>query len=70
MKRRVLIGRIAQEAKEQGVGWKLLREGGNHTVYKLGAEMIPIPRHTEINEHTAQGIFKECETELGKGWWR
>jgi len=32
--------------------------------------MIPVPRHTEIDDRMAAVIFKECETEHGKGWWR
>jgi hypothetical protein len=31
---------------------------------------IAIPRHREINEHTAQAIFRDLEAKLGKDWWR
>lgn len=45
-------------------------EGGRHTKLYVGGTMIPIPRHGEINEMTAQTILKQCEPMFGKGWWR
>lgn len=70
MKRRDLIRKIAAEAKKQGVGWALSREGANHSVYVLDGEVIPIPRHSEVGERLAVEIFKECQAVFGKGWWR
>lgn len=70
MKRREVIKRISQQAKDDGVDFDLKREGGNHSVYDVGGCMIPIPRHNEIDEQTARGIFKECEEVFGKDWWR
>jgi hypothetical protein len=32
--------------------------------------VVTIPRHREINELTALGIFKSLEPELGENWWR
>jgi hypothetical protein len=69
VKQRDLIRRIADAAAAAGVPWTLVREGGNHTVYRLGGTTIPVPRHREINEITALAIFKQCQTELGDGWW-
>jgi hypothetical protein len=66
----VLVKKIVAEAKRQGVNWELAREGANHSVYALNGAMIPIPRHSEIGENLAVEIFKECQDELGKGWWR
>lgn len=40
-------------------GWKLLREGGSHTVYTNGAENEAIPRHGEINERLAKALIKK-----------
>jgi hypothetical protein len=31
-------------------GWRVLREGGNHTIYTNGKASEPISRQTEINE--------------------
>ncbi|MGX1848911.1 hypothetical protein [Streptomyces sp. NPDC055299] len=31
---------------------------------------VVIPKHTEVNELTGQGICKTLEPELGEGWWR
>ena len=70
MKRRDLIRKIAAEAAAQGHDWSVEREGGRHTVYRLGNLRIPIPRHNEVGEMLAREICKECEPVLGKGWWR
>jgi hypothetical protein len=70
MKRRDLLKRLKMEASKQGIPWETAREGGNHTIYRLGSTMIPVPRHNEINEVTAEAIFKQAETELGARWWR
>ena len=50
--------------------WVLDHEGARHTVYRLNGVMIPIPRHAELGKYLTRAIFIECETELGKGWWR
>ncbi|HZV50545.1 MAG TPA: hypothetical protein VFD49_12335 [Candidatus Dormibacteraeota bacterium] len=70
MRRSELLGRIGREARRRRVGWEFHREGGNHTVYRLGRTMIPVPRHLEIDEQLAETIFKECEVELGRRWWK
>lgn len=70
MKRRDVVRRIANEAKRKEVEWSRVREGANHTVYGLDGLMIPIPRHREVDEQLARGIFRECEPKLGPGWWR
>lgn len=62
--------RIRREAKRQNVDFGLDREGARHTVYRIGSQIVPIPRHREVNEMTTEGIYKQCESELGKGWWR
>ncbi|HCU51255.1 MAG TPA: hypothetical protein DGG94_15910 [Micromonosporaceae bacterium] len=61
---------MAAEAKRQDAEWTLSREGANHSIYLLGGETIPIPRHSELGERLAVEIFKECQSVLGKGWWR
>jgi hypothetical protein len=48
----------------------LVRQGGQHTLYQLGSTKVSVPRHSEINEMTAQSIMKDLEDTLGKGWWR
>jgi hypothetical protein len=70
MKRDELLRRIATRAREQGVGWKLDRQGANHEIWRCGAVRVPIPRHVEIGNGVAQMVFEELETELGKDWWR
>ena len=70
MKRRVLLKKIAAEAARQGVQWELMRQGGRHEVYSLGGKMIPVERHTELDNMYAELVYRECAEKLGKGWWR
>ena len=69
-KRKALIRALRKAARSQGMEFFLLRQGGNHEVYSLNGLMIPIPRHTEIDERLASHICDEAETQLGKGWKR
>ncbi|MHB8572904.1 MAG: hypothetical protein ACYDAY_08115 [Candidatus Dormibacteria bacterium] len=70
MKQRELKRRIAAAASGRELVWTKVREGKQHEVWKCGAAMVTIPRHREINEYTATGIFKHLECELGGEWWR
>ncbi len=70
MKRREILRRIAAQAKAAGVTWEVQREGANHTVYRLGTTMIPVPRHVEIGPGLSEDIFKQCEPGLGERWWK
>lgn len=49
---------------------RVVRQGGRHEVWLCGRTKVTIPRHREINEITAQAIFKTLEAELGHAWWR
>lgn len=44
-------------------GWRILREGANHTIYTDGKRCEPIPRHTELNEVLAKKIIKRNNLE-------
>ncbi len=57
MKRRDLIQKLEQK------GWWLARRGSNHDIYTNGTQSEPVPRHTEINEHTAKGILSKAGVE-------
>lgn len=70
MNRTALLKKIAKAAKANDSEWVLSRNGANHDVYTLDGVMIPIARHTEFGNRSAETIFKECEEILGKGWWR
>lgn len=56
MKRRDLESRVA------ALGWQLARHGGSHDVWTKTdkAHVLAIPRHAEINEHTARGILRDA----------
>ncbi|MBI2897176.1 MAG: type II toxin-antitoxin system HicA family toxin [Deltaproteobacteria bacterium] len=50
MKRTDLLRRLRR------AGVELLREGGSHTIFcnPRTGRLIPVPRHTEINERLAE----------------
>lgn len=70
MRRRDVISTIKKAADAAGVAFGLARQGARHEVWTLDGDALTIPRHREINEHTAHAIFRICETKLGEGWWR
>lgn len=70
MKRKELLSKISRAAKDAGVSWEPVAEGAEHTIFQVGAQKVSVPRHREINKFTAEGILKDTEDELGKGWWR
>jgi hypothetical protein len=70
VKQRDLKRRISAAAARQELSWTMIREGKQHEVWHCGSTLVTIPRHREINEYTAQGIFKDLEGELGTAWWR
>lgn len=60
MKRVELEKRIAKIARAKGET-AVYREGGSHTVVKVGDRQTTIPRHREINENTARAIINYLE---------
>lgn len=38
-----------------------IREGGSHTVIRIGDRQSAVPRHREINELTARAIIEHME---------
>lgn len=69
-KRADIIKRINKAAKAAGAEWSFSKEGGKHSLYRLNELLIPVPRHNEIADGTTEAIYKQCESVLGKGWWR
>ena len=54
MKRRALVHHLEQH------GCRLLREGGNHSIFASPAgRTSSVPRHTEINDDLAKKICKD-----------
>ncbi len=39
---------------------ELVREGGQHTIYRVGGNLVSVPRHREMNELTAKGIIRDA----------
>lgn len=70
MKRRDLLKTIRDAPRAAGIGFVSIRSRGAHEVFSLDGLIIPVPRHREIAEGTARSILKQCETKLGKDWWR
>lgn len=58
MKRRDLMKKLDRIAKAAGEELEI-REGGRHTVVRVGDKQTAVPRHGEINEITARKILKE-----------
>ena len=50
---------LRQVASAKEVELRLLRQG-KHEVWLLGTERIVIPRHSEIDEHTAMAILRRA----------
>lgn len=56
MKRTELLKKLAQIGSLE-----LVREGANHTLYRVNGNPVTIPRHREINELTAKAILRDAE---------
>jgi mRNA interferase HicA len=59
VKRADLIRTIAAAATAAKTTFTLVREGGQHSVYRYGSQLVVIPRHREINELTARAILRD-----------
>lgn len=53
MKRDILLKKFKK------AGWRILREGANHTILTDGKFVEPLPRHREINEVMAKDLIKK-----------
>jgi mRNA interferase HicA len=60
VKRRDLIRELGRMAARAGMPFVLVRHGADHDQYRLGRMLIPVPRHREVNERTAQGILRDA----------
>jgi len=58
MKRQELIKRLRKLAKSGDSDLVFVREGKAHEHWSINEQRLIIPRHSEINERTAQGIIK------------
>jgi mRNA interferase HicA len=56
MKRGELLKKLAQIGPLE-----LVREGANHTIYRVNGNPVTIPRHREINKLTAKAILKDAK---------
>jgi hypothetical protein len=63
VKRTELIQKLRQVAKAKGLTLESVRDTGPHEIFRIGTLTIPVARHREINEHTAQGILKAAENQ-------
>ena len=46
-------------------GWRILREGANHTILTDGKSVEPLPRHKEINEELAKTLIRKHNLKWG-----
>lgn len=70
VKRADLPREVTEAASTSGVAFALVREGGSHSIFRCGSQHIVVPRHREINEHTARGIMRDLDDELGRDRWK
>lgn len=52
--------RLRAIARDGNVGLDLVRQGSGHEIWTIGTERLVIPRHREVNEHTAEGILRRA----------
>lgn len=52
MKRRDLVKRLEK------AGFKLVRHGSDHDIFKRGFDEEQVPRHREVNEKLARAILR------------
>lgn len=60
MKQAELLKRMRKIAKEGGLDLEFVRHGGNHDQYRIGTTLLPVPRHREIKEGTANAILRDA----------
>jgi len=41
-------------------GFRLLREGGNHSIFIKGSKAVPIKRHRQLDRITANELCKQA----------
>jgi mRNA interferase HicA len=51
------------EARLRGLGWRFARHGGRHDIWTKDERELAVPRHREINEHTARALLREASGE-------
>jgi len=65
LKRTDLLRQAQSIAKANSTTLDLLREGSGHSIFTINGRRVVVPRHREINEHTARGILnavrKACQ---------
>ncbi|MFH0798653.1 MAG: type II toxin-antitoxin system HicA family toxin [Pseudomonadota bacterium] len=59
MKRRELSRRLSE------LGWRFLRQGGNHELWTNGETFLAVPRHAEVVEFTAKRILRTAALNPG-----
>jgi hypothetical protein len=50
---------MAALARSAQVDFGLEWRGGSHDIYRWGEQMIPIPRHREINERLSRDLLAD-----------
>lgn len=67
MKRRDLVKHLQTVARAAGTNLAFVREGANHEVWTIAGKRLVIPRHREINEHTARAIIRRAKEVTSNG---
>lgn len=69
MNRKALIRNLRKLAKDNDVEFTQLANRGraSHEMWSFNGRSVGIPRHNEINEHTANGILDDARQTLEEG---
>ena len=63
MRRTELLKKLLVVAQSNGLALELVREGGNHTVYRVGTYQFTVGRHREITENLAKATLRRVGQE-------
>lgn len=64
-----ILGEISRAAQDQGIVFRLYRQGSKHAIYHLGATVVlPVP-YSKVPSRIRHEMLKACEPELGYRWW-
>lgn len=70
MKRADHVREIGDAARSAGIEMALIRQGGEHEVWRCGGVQFSIPRHRELTPGVVANNRSRLAAVFGEGWWR
>src|SRR2546428_452640 len=65
MKRVALLREVSRAARRAGLQLSIVRQGDQVELWRCGSTRFAVPRHREVAESAAGGIFRDLEDGLG-----